>query len=415
MAYWSSQSENLQPPVNMYPDPATVRFTSSSTQSRSTPRNKFGKHYDLDETHAKRNWVIERVCDNSTHRYQGDSKSLAVERNSLIDQRHSIMYCRVQKIGSTFLTSLLHKLNMANKNEDGHTKLMPVNALKDIGFVNLHSSLLKSFKFMFTRDPYSRLLSGYVDKLFSVNTLYWKSIGMYIKNKLLNPEGQFSLCGNDVTFPQFIKYVIDVETTGKHGDVHFTPIYKHCRPCQIQYDFVGKMETFAKDTLVLVNTWNKRYGTNISYDDFEQETVLDRVNGHVGRLYGMRKQVMECTSFPSMMKRVWTDFQIRGFLSKYSSFPFTDEEADSLTKSQFISVLVNIITDKSTDRKAVKEQKMEALVQAYSLVPMEDLVKLREVVRPDCLLFGYNDSPAYIFNRTDDFQNSVQYRYFDIG
>jgi asparagine synthetase A len=38
---------------------------------------------------------------------------------------------------------------------------------KDLGFLKLHSVIQNSDKFMFVRDPYSRVLSGYVDKLFS--------------------------------------------------------------------------------------------------------------------------------------------------------------------------------------------------------------------------------------------------------
>jgi hypothetical protein len=33
---------------------------------------------------------------------------------------------------------------------------------------------------MFVRDPHSRILSGYVDKLYCPNTLYWKVTGRYV-------------------------------------------------------------------------------------------------------------------------------------------------------------------------------------------------------------------------------------------
>ncbi|OWF45825.1 Carbohydrate sulfotransferase 14 [Mizuhopecten yessoensis] len=403
--------------TNAYSTSDSTPFSTVSTsQPSGLVRNNFEKKYDFSEIHEERKLTIYKACDKSKDGFQGDPKSHEVERNSLIDQRHRIVYCRVQKVGSTFITSLLHMLNVAPYNKNDRQKgLQALHRIQHIGFVNLHSSLFKSFKFMFTRDPYSRLLSGYVDKLFTANTVYWQYTGTYIKNKILKRQGPNTQCGHDVTFPQFIKYVIQSEANGKHTDRHFTPIYIHCRPCQIPYDFIGKMETFKSDSMILINAWNKNYGVNISYGDFEQDTVLTRVKSHIGRLYKMRKQIVKCTSFYSVMKRVWKDFQIRGFLSKHVPFVFTEKKANSVTESQFVSVLENILKDKSTDHDAIRQQKTEALIQAYSLVPMEDLIRLRHVVRPDCQLFGYNDSPPNIFNRTADAFNSVHYQYFDVG
>jgi hypothetical protein len=147
---------------------------------------------------------------------------------------------------------------------------------KDLGFLKLHSVIQNSDKFMFVRDPYSRILSGYVDKLFCPNEAYQKtSLGAFIVSEIREDASSLSLhCGHDVTFPEFVKYIILSEKRRIYRDRHFTPMYEHCRPCQIPYDFIGKFESFKKDISFLIDVWNKGYGTNITFDDFEAETAV---------------------------------------------------------------------------------------------------------------------------------------------
>ncbi|OWF55452.1 carbohydrate sulfotransferase 8-like isoform X1 [Mizuhopecten yessoensis] len=386
---------------------------SSSTAPPLILRRNFQKHYNFGELHEDRRRTLEHVCDRSTHGYYGKSKGSIVAKSLVIDQKHHLVYCPVQKTGSTFLQSLMRRVDRDGvKNVD--TRSMMSNKEKDTDLTEFHYMLSSSFKMMFTREPYSRLFSGYVDKLFTVNTLYWKDTGTYIKNNILKPESKRpTKCGHGITFPQFIKYVIESERTGVHTDRHFTPIYEHCRPCQIPYDFIGKMETFANDSLILLNAWNKRYGINITYDDFEVDTALQRAISHTGRLYSMRKDMEQCISFHSGMQKIWMTLQIRGILSKQSRLPFTESEAAGVNRTQLTDAWTKAFKSE-TDRAATRKQKMEALVEAYRQVPMEDLVKLREVVRPDCELFGYNVSPDYIFNRSDSSYASSSFRYFDI-
>ena len=50
------------------------------------------------------------------------------------------------------------------------------------------------------------------------------------------------------------------------------------------------------------------------------------------------------------------------------------------------------------DITSVKNQWTEALIEAYSLVKMEDLYGLQTVIQPDCLLFNYDCRPPNIFD-----------------
>ncbi|XP_069142358.1 carbohydrate sulfotransferase 8-like [Argopecten irradians] len=377
-------------------------------------RRNFHKYYGLGEIYRQRKVAIEDACDKSKHGYFGNSEGAKVAKRLVIDRRRHLVYCPVQKVGSTFLRSLLRNVNKKGKDKLDNRKMREKHK-NSTDVTDFHYILTSSFKMMFTRDPYTRLFSGYIDKLFTVNTMYWHIIGTYIKNTLLQSDNATRThCGHGITFPQFIKYVITSQKSGVHTDGHFTPIYEHCRPCQISYDFIGKMETFSNDTLTLLNAWNKRYGANITYGDFEVETASVRIRGQIGRLYSMRKGFEKCVSFYSAMQRIWKDLQIRGFLTKMVELPFSRAEAENISVEEMQDAVTKAVAESSIDRTELHRQQLEAMTLAYSNVPMRDLLELREIVRPDCELFGYDVSPDFIFNRKDRSDALTTFKYFDI-
>jgi len=51
----------------------------------------------------------------------------------------------------------------------------------------------------------------------------------------------------DVTFTEFVRYVINEWATGKVMNEHWRPQYLLCSPCNIEYDFVGRFEHVNED------------------------------------------------------------------------------------------------------------------------------------------------------------------------
>ena len=80
--------------------------------------------------------------------------------------------------------------------------------------------------FMFVREPYSRLISGFVDKLV-MHPLWWRMYGKYIKSTFGSQE-EHNPCGHNVTFSEFIRYFISSQTTGKRQNIHFKPVNEIC-------------------------------------------------------------------------------------------------------------------------------------------------------------------------------------------
>ncbi|XP_033756278.1 carbohydrate sulfotransferase 8-like [Pecten maximus] len=361
------------------------------------------------------------ACDRvkKSHSYLEGSSDQNVKRNFLLDRNHHVFFCRIEKIGSKFIVNFLQKLEDINIQEIIRKeksilqreilkakKLSLVSDLPYNSYTDLHHSVMKSFKFMFVREPYGRLVSGYVDKFFMPNTLFWTTVGRYASS-LFN--GKDVKCGHNLSFPEFIRYVVYAEHTGEHTNRHFTSISDHCRPCDISYDFIGKMETFKDDFITLTYAWNKIYDTNVTFEDFESETTHERAMFYSKRLFGMQSRIEKCVSFYEGMERTWIGLQIQGIIPKYSRFPFTESDVPGMSLERFQEAVGDAIKE-ITDKSAVKYQKQEAVIEAYSLLSFHDVVNIRELVRKDCQLFGYNDSPDFIFGgKTKARKDNLQY------
>jgi dermatan 4-sulfotransferase 1 len=60
----------------------------------------------------------------------------------------------------------------------------------------------------------------------------------------------------DISFPEFVRYVIDSWHEGAELDRHWIPQFRLCQPCQIHYDFVGHYETLHEDADAVLASLN---------------------------------------------------------------------------------------------------------------------------------------------------------------
>ena len=105
-------------------------------------------------------------------------------------------------------------------------------------------------KFTFVRHPFERLVSAYNNKFVKANdaSFYRNVHGTKIIAKYrTNPSEQSLQTGDDVTFAEFVQYVIDQWKTGELMDVHWRPMVDLSSPCHVHYDVIGKFETLKQD------------------------------------------------------------------------------------------------------------------------------------------------------------------------
>ena len=190
----------------------------------------------------------------------------------MVDNWRRVAYCNIPKAASSSW-----KLALANINGlpgDPGTVHRPGDAEK-FGYTIEHVSLknTKKFndfkKFVFTRNPLTRLVSAYRDKFTHVNKYtkeYQLRLGrQIIKRYRKNTTKESVEEGNDVKFDEFVKYVISFSEHPAKMDEHWKPQYLQCNPCEFAFDFIGKVETMEVDMKYVMRHFYKESVENIAH------------------------------------------------------------------------------------------------------------------------------------------------------
>ena len=296
----------------------------------------------------------------------------------------SVNYCGIEKIGSTTMAGILNQLS--NK-----AKAILQSKQRNNKAVKPKLIASKNISFFFVREPYGRLLSAYMDKLFVPNTVFWEKFGRYIvSNFRTNASSQSLRCGHDVTFPEFIRYVIHSQETGKFRDRHFVPIHDHCRMCKRHFDYIGHLETFSEDVVYILDAVHSPYSYSKDYSSNTLRVLSIRT------LQQMRTEVMKCMTLYEAAKRLWISFWQRGLISKSEVFSLDNLTATNISADNFSRISIRA-RERSKFDIGIRKQTNEALIAAFATVPLNDKLHLKEVLSLDFDLFGFEPKPYFVF------------------
>ncbi|XP_060080388.1 carbohydrate sulfotransferase 13-like [Ylistrum balloti] len=365
----------------------------------------------------QRNSIIHDGCQNLKQYYAVQDSEAAVKEHLVVDSKNQITYCAIEKIGCTFWKRIFQILS-GWQNVSDPFRIKGIHAYegyqtaKRLPFDKIYNILVHSTKFMFVREPFERLLSGYVDKLYSPNAAYWNFIGRYIVTRFReNPTNHSAECGHDITFQEFVEYFIYSQSTNEHRDAHFVPSFEHCRPCEIEYDYIGKMETFKEDTFHILKKLNlEKY---VKFNDFQNETETDAIIDTVDYVYSMRRPIQKCMTLPQALFRAWRKLQIRGIISKYIKFPYPLDYADNIHPNEFKRLLLDAHA-MSGDPAERKKNRHEALLEAYSNLTPVTMDRLKEALYVDAVLFGYDTFPDKLRNLGKKKSKNDGFTYFKL-
>ena len=73
-------------------------------------------------------------------------------------------------------------------------------------------------------------------------------------SRLYHTENATASMKAHVTFEEFIKYVVEERQFKRH----WSTIENLCQPCQINYDYIGKHETFTEDLANIIMKFRNR-------------------------------------------------------------------------------------------------------------------------------------------------------------
>lgn len=274
---WKESSRSVKPNLtiisahlkhNADPNNLTHMFMQSSSKN-------------LKLHQARRKHIIKELCSvNSSFNFPGKFRTFdqipSKELDHLIvDDRHGVIYCFIPKVACTNWKRIMIVLSQNLKAPDGAPYLDPLDipsALSHNATVHLtfnkfwrlfghfsrplmHHKLKNYTKFLFVRDPFVRLISAFRNKFALPNEDFYTHYGSTMLQRYANisqppasAQEAFS-AGIRLSFTHFIKYLLDPQTEKeKPFNEHWQQMHRLCHPCQIDYDFVGKLETLHEDT-----------------------------------------------------------------------------------------------------------------------------------------------------------------------
>ena len=335
--------------------------------------------------------------------------------NAYVTQDNKLAYCEIPKVGCTYWKKIIRlwsrdvEANVTSPErisrlyvhfgDWNHTKLMKLIKAKDIDMINR-----MDYKFTMTRDPYARLWSGYLDKLFLPDFWWW--IGSNIVHQTRTNATFWSKhCGNDVTFTEFITFVVDHLKQGLPINTHFLPIHIQCNPCKVKFDAVGKVETFSSDVKLILNESGLgQLDAPAQKEDrsLEEIRMLTEYNFNIQDRLVKLGNKSECYYQPKIAYRIWRTFQFNGYIGDAFEFPANEVKSigtrDKI-RDFLMDKLVNIRSKASSnDIKQWSKQRKQYIAKAYRELPHDLKHALRDAFAKDFELFGYDANPDYIFS-----------------
>jgi len=207
---------------------------------------------------------------------------MPVENALVWEQKWHMLYCWIHKVASSTWSQLFFNL---------HGKKVPVSRLHEAAqyfhpdSARVSEAVSNSLVFTFVRHPFERLVSAYRDK-FELARKYSYVYSQYV-TKILNIDNKQARVSHGLnsrrpTFKEFVNYLIK-EDVHKYND-HWIPYWLHCHLCQMEYDIIGKMDTWDQDVNLITDvtglsttnvtlTWTRRRSNSssqIALDYFSQ-------------------------------------------------------------------------------------------------------------------------------------------------
>ena len=118
------------------------------------------------------------------------------------------------------------------------------------------------FKVMVVREHFGRLWSAYNDKFVNMNYKFirtYQRVQHVLRTTNITVGVSDKNCQNHVEFEDFIKYISGEHLKSrKTPNPHWRTYFNACSPCLVQYDFIGKLETFATDLKTFLQFTNMK-------------------------------------------------------------------------------------------------------------------------------------------------------------
>ncbi|XP_072022271.1 carbohydrate sulfotransferase 13-like [Amphiura filiformis] len=216
---------------------------------------------------TKRKQHLQKICKQYHHETPNPLVVLNSSTDMMIDHRHRLVMCCTAKIAGTSwkrVFNVLTGLMKSTMSKQGFGSNRLARKISRIQYYKpkIASYILQNYTtFMFARNPLTRMLSAFNNKLApnatdKLNKMNWRNYGYNMimryrpwSSALDRLEGESTRDPDkyDLTFHDFIKFLADDDNWQSHWNNHWIENHRFCHPCDIQYDVIGKYETLLQD------------------------------------------------------------------------------------------------------------------------------------------------------------------------
>nr|CAB3230892.1 carbohydrate sulfotransferase 8 [Phallusia mammillata] len=186
-----------------------------------------------------------------------------------VSRKYKLLYCQIPKVGTTNWLKIFAKLQMK---VDPESKVEEINNAHNIKLELLsylrpaeRDEVLRDYtKFLVVRDPFERVLSAFKDKLEwrrelkgpIFRKLASTIVDRYRKKGNLTNDG-FNRITKVPRFEEFLRFVVDPSSTDVEMHYseprHWLPQHKLCYPCNIDYDYLLRIDNISDEADFLLN------------------------------------------------------------------------------------------------------------------------------------------------------------------
>lgn len=306
---------------------------------------------------------------------------------------NKLAYFGIPKIGSTFLKQMFMILNKgSDKAEQIYSIMRKAVHTKTGGLYKKldEESLQNVLVLLPTRNPYTRLFSAFIDKVYLPNAV---SLATSVERL----GGRSPSCGVNANFSDFLRYAL----SGNKGRIladHYNSPYKALSNvvCKLDNFMLVKQESFSDDVeFALKAVGVSTADFNAVYDMLHDHRADATVPGIVETIYSNSKHYHStCLPTSVVAKRTWKSFQIQGFLHSDLEFPsheFTNNAKHSYDDPKYVArVILKYIENKPLSSQESRAQRRKALLDAYRYVDKEIINKIHLMYAMDFEMFQYD-------------------------
>ena len=199
-------------------------------------------------------------------RYGRDIQNIALSYFTKIEKRYKFLYCSIPKVASTNFKRTMVVLSYPDSKFKTLT-IKDVNGLKNvhnnpaiIALSKLNGSPLYPpykfyYKFAFFRHPFTRMVSAWRNKFQinngRINRYFYTNFGNKMIAITRGNKGLKKFLYQQKPLLSFHEFVVGIKN--RIIDRHWMPQTEICRPCEVNYNFVGFFEHLDADVEYVYN------------------------------------------------------------------------------------------------------------------------------------------------------------------